>query len=128
MAEDKKSNAFALFLFIIFVLLNWAYVIVVQYTPEITINSWFVLFPFISVLYFLFSLVAATCLYLNYQAGFTFAYISIMFGTLSSALSYSLIYKTFPTLEFIFPYLLILNLCFVGYLVFYSRNKSNNNN
>lgn len=120
--KDKKPFYIILFLFVLFIILNWAYVILVQSLPNTIINSWFVLFPFITVLYIVFSLIAVGALFLGNQVGFTFAYVAILFGTVSSALSYSLIYKSGLILATIFPYLLILNLCFVLYVAFYNRD------
>lgn len=122
--ERKTSNEpylLKLVLFIIIVIVNWAYVFLVQSLSGIIINSWFVLFPFISLLYLFCSLIAMAFLYLRNNAGLTFVYTSIMFGTLSSALSYSLIYKSGSFLVIIFPYLIIINLCFVLYIAYCNR-------
>src|SRR5438105_3856375 len=73
------------------VVLNWFYIVLVQYQPFLIMNSWFVISPFIALFYFLSSIAALVGMYQRAAWGFSLAYIALLFGALAATLSYSIV-------------------------------------
>jgi len=108
--------------FIAIILADWFYVIIVQRQPNININAWFVLFPFISLLYFAASLISLLGLAAKSTVGTAFACSTILFGSISASISYSLVSKhQHALIESVFVYLLILNAISLLYIGFYKK-------
>lgn len=111
-----------LWIFIAIILMDWLYVIIVQRQPNIGINAWFVLFPFISLLYFAASLLAVLGLVVKSSFGTAFACCTILFGAISASISYNLAFQhQHPLIESVFVYLLIINGISVLYIGLYQK-------
>lgn len=111
-----------LWVFIAIILADWFYVIIVQRQPNIGINAWFVLFPFISLLYFAASLISVLGLVSKSAVGTAFACSTILFGAISASISYSLVSKyQHPLIESVFVYLVIMNAICLLYIGFYKQ-------
>ncbi len=112
-----------LWIFIAIILMDWLYVIIVQRQPNIGINAWFVLFPFISLLYFAASLISVLGLAAKSSFGTAFSCCTILFGAISASISYNLAYRhAHPLIESVFVYLLIINAISLLYIGF-SKNS-----
>lgn len=98
--------------YIVTILANWCYAYEVQYLPGIIISSWSVVFPFISLFYFVFSATACAGLYRKTPWGLRLASFMIMLGAIAGALSFGLAYKQYPDVEELYVLLVIID-CFV---------------
>lgn len=106
----------ALFIFILMILLNWLYAYLVQHQPDIIINAWSVLFPLITLFYFVFSTIACCGLYQRKLWGLRLASFMSLYGSMASGISMGLAFKLYPFVEEIFAMLLIFNLASVLYI------------
>ena len=105
-----------LFIFILMILLNWFYAYLVQYQPGIIINAWSVLFPLITLFYFVFSTIACCGLYQRKLWGLRLASFMILYGSIASGISMGLAFKLYPFVEEVYVMLLIFNLVSVLYI------------
>ena len=111
------STPSVLAVFVMVVLTDWYYAYVVQFQPDIIINAWSVVFPFLSVFYLFFSIVAFNGLYNKKPWGLQLASFMMVLGAVFSILSYALAYKYYPIVETFVILLLIMNfitLVFMG--------------
>lgn len=119
--ENKSLPKIVILVFVLQVILNWAYVLWVRQQFDIITNSWFALTPMFTYLYLFFSFFAAIGLHYRARLALGLSYWVILFGTIASVLSYELGFKSNPMIEIIITPLIILNL---GVLIFIAVNKS----
>jgi len=121
---DKAPSRWMILPFILIVLNNWFYILLVQNQPNITINAWFVLLPVITPVYFVFGIAAAIGIYQGKKAGYMLANVVILLGALSASISSIYAYKSYPAIYWLFVPLVILNFAVVAYIAYYGiRHK-----
>lgn len=117
--SNKAPSQWMVLPFILIVLNDWFYILLVQNQPEITINPWFVLFPVVTPVYFVFAIAAAVGIYQKKKAGYMLANVVILLGALSASISSIYAYKTYPIIYLLFVPLVILNFVVVAYIAYY---------
>lgn len=102
--------------FILITCLNWLYVLWVNYQFSMLINSWFVLLPLTGFFYFTFALIAVYGMMRQKQFGLTLAFVVILFGSISDAISYMVVFGQHFLIDMTVVPLILLNLLVVIYL------------
>lgn len=95
--------------FVFMVLTNWYFSYAILQLPGVRINAWAVVFPFISVIYIVFSLLAASMLHCKHNWGLRLASIMLLFGAFMALLSFGLTFRLFPFVQTTLVFLLIAN-------------------
>ena len=112
----KAQPLKVLLLFILLVCLNWFYVLWVKHQFATMINAWFVLIPVIGFFYFTFAFIASYGLFTQKKFGLDLAYGVILFGTISVAISYMLVFNQYPWIDLMIVPIFFINLCIVMYM------------
>ncbi len=113
--------------FIVVILLDWYYAFAVQYQPGIVISSWSVVFPFVSLFYGVFSVIATYGLYHRKPWGLRLGSFMILYGAISAMLSFGVAFRTYPGVQQLYVALLILNclvLLYIGVYYYYLAKKT----
>lgn len=115
MDNKQTQSRIVLLLFVLLVCLDWLYVFWIKSQPNM-FNAWFVLIPLMTYFYFTFALIASIGLYYQKRFGLTIAYGVIMSGTIASAMSYTFIFKNYPTIASMFVLLILINFAIILYM------------
>lgn len=118
--KAKRSYRFIVVLFALTMLINWLYLLYADRNIEFATQSWFYLFPFISLIYYTFSVLGGIGLYLRTRWGLGFVYVSILFATISCSISHILAYKIIPLSPTVLVFLLILNFLVAVYIAYHA--------
>lgn len=105
--------------FIAVIAVDWYYAYYVQFLPDVIVNAWSVVFPFISLFYFVFSLFACAGLYYKKAWGLRLACFMILYGAIAASLSFGLAYRLYPYVALGFEILLIINILALFYIAYY---------
>lgn len=100
-------------------LIDWLYVFIIQAQPDIIVNAWFYFFPLMTFFYCAFGFIALLGLIVRSRQGFSLALAVILFGVLSTAISYLLAHQTNPGIDQMFIGIAVIN---AGQLLFMARN------
>lgn len=120
------SMSFEVSVFIIIILLDWYYAYAVQNQPGIVISAWSVVFPFVSLFYFVFSVTAAYGLYYQLSWGLRLAAFMILYGCIVAMLSFGVAVRSYPWVQQVYVALLIANflvLTYIGVYYYYLLKK-----
>jgi|GEM_PF-1768992 hypothetical protein len=116
--HGMKKQALTPFLFIIQILLNWAYMACVYYQSNTISSAWITLLPLFSYFYFVFALLAAAELFRRTRLGLSLAFGVLLFGIVSDVMTYSTLYEYNNLYELMILPLIAINFSFICYLIF----------
>jgi hypothetical protein len=112
----KKQHITVLLFFVLQATLNWLYVLWIKYQFTMLVNAWFALIPLIGFFYVTFTLIAGLGLYQQKQFGLCLAYGVLLFGAISAAISYLLVFNRHPMIDAMIVPILLANLCIAIYM------------
>jgi hypothetical protein len=124
--NTARSPTMVLLIFITQVLLNWAYILWVQYQPDIILNSWFVVIPLVGYFYFTLAFISAAFLYQMKKLGLSLGYCVNLFGTISTVISFLAAGNKNVFISFLIIPLIIVNACVIIYMAYHQASYQNN--
>ena len=128
MNKDVQAGpSLALFFFILQVCINWLYILWVKMQPGIIANAWFFITPVIGYFYFAFAFISAIGLFYKRKLGLLLGYFVILFGTISTVISYTIAYnKVIPLVEQVIIPLIVVNLLVLCYMAYHQKQFQSN--
>jgi len=98
-----------IFTFLLVLAMDWVYVYVVRAQPQIIVNGWFYLFPLMTFFYCAFAFIALLGLIYRNKQGLMLAFAVLLFGALSTAISYILTSNSLILLQQMFIVVGVIN-------------------
>lgn len=120
--QQNQTHAL-LYLFIFLVIINWLYVIWIQYESNTISSAWITLLPLFGYFYFAFTFVASIELYHRTKLGLSLAYSIIIFGIICAVTSYGFAFKSNSLYGWVITPLLGINLLIILIMVFKQKNN-----
>lgn len=120
MHHSRRKKIFIFIIFILQLLINWAYSLWVQTQPYLEPSGWITLLPLLEFFYFALSIIASAELFRETKLGLSMAFAIVLFETVMNTMSYNFVTVNKNLFLQLLIVLIIMN-CFVLFMMLYHR-------